>query len=123
MIQGKSIKARVWDSSAPPFPQRVNSLRILLRSSLLSVEKPCPLSRPRTSSPTPFALILERAATGVERPRKMQYNILPRAHPMMTLKKRLLLWLLLPVLLAGCQKERRSDFRLYRFIDELRLEK
>jgi len=52
----------------------------------------------------------------------MQYNILPRAHPMMTLKKRLLLWLLLPVLLAGCQKERRSDFRLYRFIDELSLE-
>jgi hypothetical protein len=41
---------------------------------------------------------------------------------MMTLKKRLLLWLLLPVLLAGCQKEKRSDFRLYRFIDELRLE-
>ena len=41
---------------------------------------------------------------------------------MMTLNKRLLLWLLLPVLLAGCQKERRSDFRLYRFIDELSLE-
>src|SRR4030043_2139552 len=43
-------------SSARSFPQRGNSLRILLRSSLLSVEKPCPLSRPRTSSSTPFAL-------------------------------------------------------------------
>jgi arylsulfatase A-like enzyme len=41
---------------------------------------------------------------------------------MMTLKKRLLLWFLLPILLVGCQKEKRSDFRLYRFIDELRLE-
>jgi len=41
---------------------------------------------------------------------------------MMTLKKRLLFWLLLPILLAGCQKAKRSDFRLYRFIDELRLE-
>jgi N-methylhydantoinase B/oxoprolinase/acetone carboxylase alpha subunit len=49
-------KARVWDLSARSFPQRGNSLRILLRSSLLSVEKPCPLSRPRTSSPIPFAL-------------------------------------------------------------------
>ena len=45
-------------SSARSFPQRGNSLRILLRSSLLSVEKPCPLSRPRTSSPKSFALVM-----------------------------------------------------------------
>jgi len=44
------------DSSARSVPLRGTSLRILLRSSLLSVEKPCPLSRPRTSSSTPFAL-------------------------------------------------------------------
>jgi arylsulfatase A-like enzyme len=41
---------------------------------------------------------------------------------MMTLKKRLLLWLLLPLLLSGCQKAKKSDFRLYRFIDGLRAE-
>jgi arylsulfatase A-like enzyme len=52
----------------------------------------------------------------------MKYNVLLRAHPMTTLKKWLPLWLLLPILLAGCQKAKRSDFRLYRFIDELRLE-
>src|SRR4030042_5570848 len=55
-----AVKARVWDSSARSFPQRGNSLRILHRSSLLSVEKPCPLSRPRASSPTPFAFITQK---------------------------------------------------------------
>ena len=41
---------------------------------------------------------------------------------MMTIKKGPLLWPLLLVFLAACQKEKRSDFRLYRFIDELRSE-
>jgi arylsulfatase A-like enzyme len=40
----------------------------------------------------------------------------------MTVKKWALLWPLILALLAACQKEKRSDFRLYRFIDELRLE-
>ena len=38
------------------------------------------------------------------------------------MKRRDFLWLLPVVLLAACQKEKRSDFRLYRFIDELRTE-
>jgi len=54
-------------SSARSFPQRGNLLRILLRSSLLSVEKPCPLSRPRTSSPTPFAFIIKRTVAHEKR--------------------------------------------------------
>jgi hypothetical protein len=32
-------------------------------SKLVSVEKPCPLSRPRTSSPTPFAFVIIRLAS------------------------------------------------------------
>jgi hypothetical protein len=55
-------KARVWDSSARSFLQRGNSLYILLRSSLLPVEKPCPLSRPRASSPPPFAFAKKNCA-------------------------------------------------------------
>jgi arylsulfatase A-like enzyme len=39
-----------------------------------------------------------------------------------TAKRRAFLWLILILLLAACQKEKRSDFRLYRFIDELRSE-
>jgi len=42
-------------SSARSFPQRGNSLRLILRSSLPSVEKPCPLSLRRASSPNPLA--------------------------------------------------------------------
>jgi hypothetical protein len=56
-----SRKGSGMDSSARSLPQRGNSLRILLRSSLLAVEKPCPLSRPRTSSSTPFALGLQES--------------------------------------------------------------
>ena len=40
----------------------------------------------------------------------------------MTAKRRAFLWPLLILLLTACQKEKRSDFRLYRFIDELRSE-
>src|SRR4030067_2495719 len=64
--QSSNARSRVWNSSARSFPQRGTSLRILLRSSLLSVEKPCPLSRPRASSPISFALGKER--------RKMKKN-------------------------------------------------
>jgi arylsulfatase A-like enzyme len=39
-----------------------------------------------------------------------------------TAKRRAFLWPLLILLLAACQKEKRSGFRLYRFIDELRSE-
>jgi hypothetical protein len=47
--------ARVRGSSARSFPQRGNLLRLSLRSSLLSVEKPCPLRLRRASDPQSLA--------------------------------------------------------------------
>ena len=48
-------QARGWDCEARSFPQRGNSLRLSLRSSLASLEKPCPLRLRRAFSPKPLA--------------------------------------------------------------------
>jgi len=48
-------QARSWDCEARSFPQRGNSLRLSLRSSLAWLEKPCPLRLRRAFSPEPLA--------------------------------------------------------------------